>query len=116
MLDPGSLKPVIWLHGCIASPPFSEKARREAGYRLLQLQQGELLSMPASRPMPSIGPRCHELRIRDAWANWRVIYRLDPDAVLVLDVFAKGSQATPARVLRACRLRAARHDASHEEN
>ena len=116
MLESGPpLKPVVWLHGCISSPPFSEKARREAGYRLFQLQRGELLSMPESRPMPSVGPRCHELRIRDAWMSWRVVYRLDADAVLVLDVFAKTTRATPQRVLEACRKRLARHDAPPEE-
>jgi len=104
------------LHGCISSPPFSDKARREAGYRLFLLQCGELLTMPESRPMPSVGSRCHELRIRDAWMSWRVIYRLDADAVLVLDVFAKTTRATPMRILEACRKRLARHDASQEED
>jgi ribosome-binding protein aMBF1 (putative translation factor) len=27
--------------------------------------------------MPALGPRCHELRIQDAGATWRIIYRLD---------------------------------------
>jgi phage-related protein len=39
--------------------------------------------------MPDIGPRCHELRVKDEQAEWRIIYRTDPDAVLVLDVFSK---------------------------
>ena len=115
MLEPGCLKPVVWLHGCITSPPFSLQARHVAGYQLQRLQRGESLSMPASRPMPDIGPRCHELRIRDDRTTWRVVYRLDPDAVLVLDVFAKSTRATPHHVLQACRQRWIRYDASHKE-
>ena len=59
----------------------------EAGYLLRMLQAGESLSMPQSRPMPSIGPRCHELRINDKDSTWRIIYRADEDAILILDVF-----------------------------
>ena len=56
---------------------MSTDARREAGFLLHQLQQGEILSLPQSRPMPSIGARRHELRINDANKTWRVIYRVD---------------------------------------
>jgi hypothetical protein len=48
-------KPLAWLHGEVKTPPFSKAARLEAGFLLRQLQRGELLSMPKSRPMPSIG-------------------------------------------------------------
>jgi hypothetical protein len=37
----------------------------EGGMLLRRLQRGETLSMPESRPMPTIGPRCHELRVDD---------------------------------------------------
>ena len=60
-----SEKVLVWLHGEIKTPPLSENARIEAGYLLRKLQQGELLSMPTSRPMSSIGNHCHELRIVD---------------------------------------------------
>jgi len=41
--------------------------------------------------MPSIGARCHELRLVDAGAQvtWRIIYRLDTDAVVIADIFFK---------------------------
>jgi hypothetical protein len=58
-------KPLAWLHGEIKTPPFSKRARIEAGTLLRKLQEGELLGMPHSRPMPSIGRRCHELRVED---------------------------------------------------
>ena len=31
-------KPLAWLHGEVASPPFGDEARREAGYLLRRLQ------------------------------------------------------------------------------
>jgi phage-related protein len=68
--------------------------------------------MPHSRPMPSIGPRCHELRIRDENTNWRIIYRIDDTAILVIDVFAKRTTRTPKRVINACKLRLAAYDAN----
>jgi phage-related protein len=101
-------KPIAWLHGEIRTPPFSSVARTEAGELLARLQRGESLAMPHSRPMTEIGPRCHELRVKDAGAEWRIMYRTDPDAVLVLDVFTKKTRTTPACAIRNCarRLRA----------
>lgn len=103
-------RPLVWLHGEIRTPPFSPLARREAGYLLRLLQVGETLSLPRSRPMPAIGARCHELRIVDRDVTWRIVVRLDPDAVLVLEVFAKTTRATPEAVLEACQRRLAAHD------
>jgi phage-related protein len=77
-------KPLSWLHGQVKSPPFSKAARVEAGFLLRRLQQGEKLSMPQSRPMPSIAARCHELRINDEGRTWRLMYRIDADAILIL--------------------------------
>ena len=90
-------KPLVWLEGEVKTPPFSKKARIEAGYQLRRLQEGENLGMPESRPMPSIGRRCHELRISDGPAEWRLIYRTDTDAVVIADVFKKKSRRTPKR-------------------
>ncbi|HEY9605386.1 MAG TPA: hypothetical protein V6C85_27525 [Allocoleopsis sp.] len=59
-------KPLVWLHGEVKTPPFSQEARIETGVLLRRLQQGENLGLPHSRPMPSIGTHCHELRVRDA--------------------------------------------------
>jgi phage-related protein len=102
-----------WLHGDIKSPPFSEDARNYAGHLLRALQQGDTLGMPDSRSMPSIGSRCHELRINDGQTDktWRIIYRIDPDAILVVDVFAKKSKKTPKRVIEACQKRLKQYDA-----
>ncbi len=103
-------KPLVWLHGEVRTPPFSREARVEAGVLLRRLQNGESLGMPHSRPMPSIGSRCHELRVRDEGANWRLIYRVDADAIVLLEVFAKKTGKTPAAVIRACKARLKRYD------
>ena len=101
---------LVLLHGEITSPPFSIEARREAGFLLRQLQSGDMLTMPQSRPMPSIGPRCHELRIRDQDLYWRIIYRIDEEEILIAEVFAKKTQATPTVVISNCRKRFASRD------
>lgn len=103
-------KPLVWLEGEVKTPPFSQAARLEAGFLLRQLQEGEKLGMPHSRPMPSIGLRCHELRIADENATWRIIYRLDHDAIVILDVFNKKAQQTPKKVTEVCKKRLMRYD------
>ena len=103
-------KPLAWLHGQIKTPPFSEKARTDAGVLLRRLQRGEALNLPHSRPMPGIGSRCHELRIQDADSTWRIIYRVDTDAVIIAEVFAKKTQATPKSVIDTCRRRLKSYD------
>jgi phage-related protein len=103
-------KPLAWLHGEVRTPPFSKAARVEAGYLLRELQRGRLLSMPHSRPMPAVGARCHELRVVDEGVTWRIVYRVDPDAILILEVFAKKTAQTPAAVLEACRRRLKEYD------
>jgi phage-related protein len=61
--------------------------------------------MPQSRPMPVIGTRCHELRVNDVNKTWRVVYRLDTDAIVILEVFEKKTNQTPPAVIPACRQR-----------
>lgn len=103
-------RPLAWLHGEVRTPPFSRPARVEAGYLLRRLQRGERLGMPESRPMPVIGPRCHELRIADGPVEWRIVYRVDPDAVVVAEVFKKKTAKTPRAVIDVCRDRFRRYD------
>jgi phage-related protein len=98
-------KPLVWLHGKVHTPPFSQSARLEAGYLLRKLQLGENLSLPHSRPMPIIGSRVHELRIVDQGNTWRIIYRIDSDAIIIADVFAKKTQKTQPEVIEVARQR-----------
>ena len=105
-------KSLAWLHGEVKTPPLSSEARIEARLLLRRLQRGERPGLPHSRPMPAIGARCHELRIQDAaGATWRIIYRVDPDVVIICEVFAKTTQVTPRSVLQACRRRLVAYDA-----
>lgn len=105
-------KVLVWLSGEIKSPPFSPEARIRAGYLLRRLQRGENLAMPDSRPMPSLGDRCHELRLRDGKQAWRIVYRIDSDAVVLLDVFKKKTGRTPKQVIDTCRKRLSRYEDS----
>ena len=146
-------KPLVWMHGEVKSPPFSALARIEAGYLLRLLQRGNSLSLPHSRPMPSIGRRYHELRINGQRPlhnyytcqsivkkrlkmliytsklrfcaffcldlaslatlcrglgqskTWRIVYRIDDDAILVLEVFEKKTQKTPKARVDVCKQR-----------
>ena len=103
-------RPLVWLRGEIKTPPFSQAARVEAGYLLRLLQEGQGLAMPQSRPMPVVGPRCHELRVRDAGADWRIVYRVDADAVVILEVFSKKTRTTPKSIIAACTRRLREYD------
>jgi len=103
-------KPLVWLHGEIKTPPFATEARIEAGVLLRRLQRGESLGMPHSRPMPAIGGRCHELRVRDRAANWRIVYRTDGDAIVIGEVFAKKTRTTPKDVIATCQRRFREYD------
>jgi phage-related protein len=103
-------KPLAWLHGEIKTPPFGAAARVEMGWLLRRLQQGEQLSLPHSRPMPQLGKNCHELRVADATKTWRLVYRLDPDAIIILEIFAKKTARTPQRIVDVCKERLKRYD------
>ncbi len=103
-------KPLVWLHGEVKTPPFSKKARLEAGILLRLLQRGELVGMPRSRSMPTVGSRCHELRVNDRNVSWRMIYRIDKDAIVLLDVFNKQTNKTPKRIINLCKKRLKDYD------
>jgi phage-related protein len=103
-------KPLVWMNAEVKSPPFSRGARLETGFLLRKLQKGQMLEMPHSRPMPAIGEQCHELRIVDADATWRIIYRIDSDAVVILDVFSKKSRTTPRSAIARARKRLREYD------
>ena len=103
-------KDVVWLQGEVKTPPFSQAARLEAGFLLRQLQQGVKLHLPQSRPMPIIGHRCHELRINDENTSWRIVYRTDDDAIVILAVFEKKSGTTPKQIIKLCKDRLRKYD------
>jgi phage-related protein len=65
--------------------------------------------------MPGIGRACHELRINDSRKSWRIIYRIDGNAIVISEVFQKSTPRTPARVIRSCRNRYRTYDALIED-
>ena len=108
-------KPLRWLHGEVKTPPFSREARLEAGLLLRRLQQGEKLSLPHSRPMSDIGSRCHELRVRDENRDWRIVYRIDEDRILIIEVFNKTTRQIPNSVVKVCQRRITDYDRARGE-
>lgn len=98
-------KPLYWIRGEIKTPPLSMEVRRELGFLLRELQEGVLLEMPHSRTMPGIGRGCHELRASGRCGEWRLIYQIRREAILVLDLFQKKTRETPCEVIQKCRIR-----------
>jgi phage-related protein len=96
-------KPLVWLHGAVKTPPFSREARLEAGFLLRRLQQGHRLGMPHSRALPIVGARCYELRVVDAGVTWRIVYRIDADAIVIAEVFSKKTSGTPRSAIEVCK-------------
>jgi phage-related protein len=104
-------KELVFIEREIKTPLMSRAAQREAGELLRLFQDGHSLGMPRSWPMPSIGPGCHELRVRDEDANWQIFYRIERDIILVILIHQKTTQKTPKRVIDLCKKRLKDHDA-----
>jgi phage-related protein len=105
------MKDVVWLNCEVKSPPFSDEARHVAGFLLRRLQQGHSLQRPESDHMENIGPRCHELRIDDQGVRWRIFYRIDPDVILIAEVFCKtGGEKDTNKAIEVARKRLAHYD------
>lgn len=62
-------------------------------------------SLPHSRPMPSLGKACHELRVNDENKSWRLFYFLDVDAIVILEINEKKTQKTPGSTIELCQKR-----------
>lgn len=105
-------KPFRLLGGELKTPPMGTDARMLAGDALRAIQEGETLTMPLSRPMPTIGPHVHELRVEDGEMDciWRIFYRIDRDAVVVAEVLKKKTKATPKKTIGLCKQRFRRYD------
>ena len=103
-------KPIRWLVDEITVPPFSTRAALEVGALMSKVAIGGLPSMPHMRPMPSIGHRCFEIRVNDLNQSWRIIFHIADDAIVVLDVFAKKTRATPKHAIDRCKKRLRRYE------
>ena len=77
-----------------------EEVRGDLADALARLDAGLVLSMPLSRPMPSIGRGVHELRLKDRSGTYRIVHALVQRGIIhVLHAFKKTTAATPARSL-----------------
>ena len=103
-------KPLVWLRGEVKTPPFTAEGRQEAGMLLRLLQEGERLGMPQAEPLPDVGPRCGALRVRDSEHNWRIMYRIDSDAILILEIYSKKTRKIPDEVIQRCQQRMKQYD------
>jgi len=65
--------------------------------------------------MPGLGQRCHELRIQDERVTWRIVYRADTDAIVIVEVFSKKTRATPFQVIESSQRRLAAYDRAARE-
>jgi len=105
-------KPLAWLQGEVKSPPISEEARIGVGFLLRLIERGESVGMPRSRPMPSVGARCHELRVPDSRLSWRIMYRIDADAIVIIEIFSKKTGKTPKSIIKLCKKRLKDYDSA----
>lgn len=90
------MQEIVWNKSSLQKiKEFPTNIRKEIGFLLYKLQIGESLSMPHSRPMPSIGRGCYELRVRGEDGSYRFFYlqRLK-NRVLVFHAFQKKTQKT----------------------
>lgn len=89
---------------------MSEAARIEAGMAIRRIQNGRTPDFPLVRPMPSIGPRCGEVRVADGDSAWRVFFRVDDDRLLLVHLLQKKTQQTPKADIDLCKARLAAYD------
>jgi phage-related protein len=72
---------------------FPDDARRDAGYQLDKVQQGQ--APDDWKPLPRVGPGVCEIRVRDAHGIYRVMYVTRfAEAIYVLHAFQKKTQQT----------------------
>lgn len=83
-----------------------EEIRGDLADALARLDAGLAVSMPLSRPMPTIGHGVHELRLRDRSGTYRIVYALvKRNTVHVLHAFRKTTATTLDRNLDLARKR-----------
>ncbi len=80
---------------------FPEDVRGDLADLLVRLENGENLAMPICRPMPTIGRRVYELRLRDRNSIYRIIFViLGAEGIWLIHAFVKTSNKTPIQNLK----------------
>ena len=85
---------------------FPINVRKVIGQAILELQKGEKLSMPLSRPVKSVGSGVEEIRSKDSNGIYRTFYlaRLR-DRIIVFHAFVKKTQKTPKKEIKTVKKR-----------
>lgn len=99
------MKDIVWCGDSLERlKAFPESSRKKAGHELSNVQAGE---EPSDwKPMSSIGQGVNEIRIKDEYGAFRVIYIAKfEDAIYVLHVFQKKTQKTEQRDIELARQR-----------
>ena len=85
---------------------FPTKARKIIGQAILELQKGEKLSMPLSRPMKLIGSGVEEIRSKDLNGIYRTFYLARmKDRIIVFHAFIKKTNKTPKKEIETAKKR-----------
>jgi phage-related protein len=85
---------------------FPASVKKSLGKAIWELQKGERLGMPLSKPMRSVGPGVEELRVKDESGAFRAFYYARSSrGILIFHAFGKKSRATPASEIRLGRKR-----------
>lgn len=75
---------------------FPEEVKDKLGQALWDIQNGAKLTLPQSRPMPSVDKGVEELRVRGIDGIYRAFYYTkDERGILVFHAFGKKTQKTP---------------------
>ncbi len=75
-----------------------------------KLQSGEELTYVTIVFTVILGILGYRIISRYKTSNWRVVYRIDTDAIVILEVFQKKTQATPKYVIDNCKRRIKQYD------
>jgi hypothetical protein len=86
MSNTGRHRRLVWLPWHAGSPPLSAPARIELGCLLRRLQRGQSINLPSTCPLPEVGTRAYESRIHDRSTRWSITYRMDRDAIIIVEV------------------------------
>ena len=91
------MKKVVWHPKALGTVKgFPDEVRKELGYLIYRIQQGDSLGLPHSRPMRAVASGVSELRVRGPDGAYRAFYFLkSAKGILVFHAFKKKSQQTP---------------------
>lgn len=88
---------------------FHIRARRDGAFAQ-EVARRRIAVVATLAPDASIGARVHELRVNDQSQTWRLFYRTDADAIVVVELLSKKTEQTPLATIRLCKKRLREYD------